>query len=650
MNASRKTPFHVHLRFPPEAPRRLGASSKRVLRTGVSLAVAAILVALPAWFLTRFDPLGKADKAFEQHQYQSALAAGQNHMKWFPNDRLAALMVARCLMRLGRAPEAEAYYQKAAPLDLADAQVRAYNLVNLHEPKQAASAYDELLSRWPDDVLALKRLAAVRMAMKQWRDVLKIADRLIANSGEEVAGQTMAAIAHHELKHYDQAITSTLRVLELDHELKRMPLPRTLFWNNLALDLMAVGRTDKARRYLTGALAQSQDAGLMELVGLTYSQQGALDLAERCWRQAESWDPDNADVCLDLGRLAVNQQRWTEAVGFLKRAADRSTEAVEPLYSLSQAYRMLGNLTEAERYRRLADERRAARPETAHGMGADADSEPAGDVRAGRGSRRHDVRGLHRRNLGLALLLLALVATGAFMVVVSRRKPTPSLNGLEPLLAARRFDEAEALIKEYLEIYPQSDQANMLIAQVALERDEQKPQLALDHLVRIGARDRATQATVLLNKGKAYSALEWNDRAEAAWKQALELEPRVPEAGWALLSLYYVEGRRAEAHRLAMALRVTEPDPRDRAQLLLELVRHDAKPLAPDSLMVTLEPIVRKSPHDLHMAVALGLATVRNSQTDAGLTSLRNLSDRFPDNPDARESLSARPRRGWQIR
>ncbi len=530
MNAHVRHHFTSTCDSPPEAPRRLGASSKRVLRTGVSLAVAAILVALPAWFLTRFDPLGKADKAFEQHQYQSALAAGQNHMKWFPNDRLAALMVARCLMRLGRAPEAEAYYQKAAPLDLADAQVRAYNLVNLHEPKQAASAYDELLSRWPDDVLALKRLAAVRMAMKQWRDVLKIADRLIANSGEEVAGQTMAAIAHHELKHYDQAITSTLRVLELDHELKRMPLPRTLFWNNLALDLMAVGRTDEARRYLTGALAQSQDAGLMELVGLTYSQQGALDLAERCWRQAESWDPDNADVCLDLGRLAVNQQRWTEAVGFLKRAADRSTEAVEPLYSLSQAYRMLGNLTEAERYRRLADERRqhVPRPRTEWGLtlirSLPATSAPRAGVVA------MTWRKLHRRNLGLALLLLALVATGAFMVVVSRRKPTPSLNGLEPLLAARRFDEAEALIKEYLEIYPQSDQANMLIAQVALERDEQKPQLALDHLVRIGARDRATQATVLLNKGKAYSALEWNDRAEAAWKQALELEPR-PRGG-----------------------------------------------------------------------------------------------------------------------
>ena len=110
----------------------------------------------------------------------------------------------------------------------------------------------------------------------------------------------------------------------------------------------------------------------MELLGLTYSQQGALDEAERCWRQAESWDPKNADVCLDLGRLALSRNQWGEAVSYLKRAADRSTAAVEPLYNLSQAYQMLGNAVEAKRYRQLADERRLASPAPATGMGADA--------------------------------------------------------------------------------------------------------------------------------------------------------------------------------------------------------------------------------------------------------------------------------------
>jgi tetratricopeptide (TPR) repeat protein len=290
---------------------------------------------------------------------------------------------------LGRGPEAEAYYQKVAPLDLADAHARAYNLVNLNEPKRAVVAYEELLNRWPDDVLALKRLAAVRMGMKHWRDVLNLADQLIAIPAEEVAGQTMAAIAHHELKHYDQAVTSCLRVLEIDHDLKRMPLPRTLFWNNFSLDLIAGGRTEDARQYLRRALADCQDAGLMELLGLTYSQQGAIDEAERCWRQAENWDPNNADVCLDLGQLALSRNRWSEAVDLLKRAADRSTDAIGPLYSLSQAYQMLGNDGEAQRYRHLADLRRRARPVATTGMGAGAD--PGGNQdRLGVGSPESD--------------------------------------------------------------------------------------------------------------------------------------------------------------------------------------------------------------------------------------------------------------------
>jgi tetratricopeptide (TPR) repeat protein len=247
--------------------------------------------------------------------------------------------------------------------------------------------------------------------------------------------------------------------------------------------------------------------------------------------------------------------------------------------------------------------------------------------------------GFQRRSLFLGVLLVGLVVAGAVIFVLSRPRPVASLDGLQPLLADRQFDQAEGLIRQYLKTRPDSVQGNMLMAQVALERDEQKPELALAHLARIGARDRATQAIVMLNQGKAYSALGSNDRAEAAWKNALELEPRVPEAGWNLLSLYYVEGRRAEAHRLGMALRVTEPDPRDRAQLLLELVRHDAQPLGPDSLMLTLEPLVRQCPRDLHMAIALGLAFVRNSHTEEGLKNLHGLVERFPDNPDAWDAV-----------
>jgi tetratricopeptide (TPR) repeat protein len=358
-------------------PIRLGLARTPSVRIGSGVAVVVFVLGAAAWFLTRFDPLGRAAAAYDRRQYRSALQSARDYLRWFPNDRRASLMGARCLTRLGRAAEAEGHYQQAGPLSRGDAHARAYGLINLNEPVRAALTYDELLRRWPEDVLALKRLAAVWMGLKRWRDVIKLADRLIAIPVEEVAGQTMAGIAHHESKHHEQAVIACLRVVELDPGLTRMPLPRTLFWSNLTLDLIALGRTDEARGYLTRALADSHDAGLMELLGLTYSQHGATDEAERCWRQAERWDPDNADVCLDLGRLALSRHRWSEAVGFLKRAADRSTDAVEPLYNLSQAYRMLGDAEEAERYRGLADQRRRARRAAATGMGAEADPDGA---------------------------------------------------------------------------------------------------------------------------------------------------------------------------------------------------------------------------------------------------------------------------------
>jgi tetratricopeptide (TPR) repeat protein len=239
------------------------------------------------------------------------------------------------------------------------------------------------------------------------------------------------------------------------------------------------------------------------------------------------------------------------------------------------------------------------------------------------------------RNLCLSLLLMVIVAAGVGSVLRARLGTAPRLDGLAPLMKARRFDEAEGRIRRFLRVHPESLQANLLMAQVALDRDDQKPQLALDHLARIKARDRGTRATVLLNEGKAYSALGQNDRAEGSWKEALRLEPRIPEAGWALLSLYYVQGRREEAHRLSLELHAIEPDPRDRVRLLLELVRQDARPITLERLIDRLEPIVQGRPEDLRSAIALGLALIRNSRVDEGLPILKRVVDRAAGDADA---------------
>ena len=131
------------------------------------------------------------------------------------------------------------------------------------------------------------------------------------------------------------------------------------------------------------------------------------------------------------------------------------------------------------------------------------------------------------------------------------------------------------------------------------------------------------RALVPLWRGKALLRLGRLDDAEAAWSESLRLDPKSPEAGWGLLEIDYLEGRAADARRIALALHEVEPDPHDRVQLLLELVRQDAQPPAPGSLVQLFEPMVERNPGDLAPTLGLGLALVRDGDVDRGLEMLR---------------------------
>jgi tetratricopeptide (TPR) repeat protein len=336
----------------------------------LAASIAAIIGAGAAalGFIDFFDLGGTASAAFRRREYGTALRNAEGHLAWFPRSQSAALLAARSLTRLGRHADAELYYERCRSIALDDLHARAMGLIQADKPQQAAAVYDQILRRSPNDPLALKRSSAVLMGLKQWDRLLEPSSRLIAIPGEPEAGWTLAAIAHHERKQYAQAVEAATKVLELDPELRRSTLPRSLFLNNFALDLLALGRADEARERLTRALAIGEDAGLRELLGTAYSQLGDMEQAEHAWRKAAETDPGNADAWLGLGRLAMSRQRWQEAVLYLGHAAELSRDAVDPLYNLSLAHQRLGHTQEADRYKRLADsKRRSAHP--SGGMG-----------------------------------------------------------------------------------------------------------------------------------------------------------------------------------------------------------------------------------------------------------------------------------------
>ena len=133
--------------------------------------------------------------------------------------------------------------------------IRAYALVLNNRREPAIQAYREILNRWPDDVLALSRMAGVLISERRWNDALETAERLIKIPDGAVIGHTLAGVVYHNTGDSELAVFAFSRVIELDPDLKQMPLkPRSLFWTEFGHNLLVVGRWTEARRYLNRAV------------------------------------------------------------------------------------------------------------------------------------------------------------------------------------------------------------------------------------------------------------------------------------------------------------------------------------------------------------------------------------------------------------
>jgi tetratricopeptide (TPR) repeat protein len=235
----------------------------------------------------------------------------------------------------------------------------------------------------------------------------------------------------------------------------------------------------------------------------------------------------------------------------------------------------------------------------------------------------------------LILLAAMAVLTGAAALVAWQTlQAPPNLDVICALAREGRFDRAQELLALYLRAFPAHGRAHLLMAQFAMDRPDARPQLALDHLAHIRTTAPKEAAIVRFSVGKAHYQQKRYDLAEACWKEALELDQTVPEAGWALLDLLDFEGRTEDAHRLGMRLFEVEPDPRDRVRLLLEMSRLDIDRVAPGSLVQVFEPAWRQHRAYLPLALAVGLGLVHNSQSAEGIEVLHDALNRYPNSAE----------------
>jgi len=325
------------------------AESRR--RRGVGFAIFAILVALLAvsvWNVTRSDALIAARHSYTRSELANCLQHSLDHLRRQPWSREAALLAAHCLNRLDYAEPAEAYYQRAGALSLNDLQIRSYGLVRCPHPERAIPVFNEILARSPENVTAMRRLAAVLLAQNQTEELLKLAERLEHTSQGAVIGSTLRGVVYHNDKNPQQAVVAFRRVLELDPQLREAPLAHGLFWSHLADDLASSGRIDDARLALTEALAKAPDPSLLNRLGRMHFLQGDLDQAERSFRRSAELAPTHYEAFVELAKLAIQRHDPQEALKQLNQAQSLAPRDQSVLYSLVSVYRQLGRTTEAD--------------------------------------------------------------------------------------------------------------------------------------------------------------------------------------------------------------------------------------------------------------------------------------------------------------
>jgi tetratricopeptide (TPR) repeat protein len=318
------------------------------------------LFGLTAWNLTRSTALADAQRAYGRGDLVGCLGRALDHLDRRPYSRDAALLAARCLSRLDYSGEAETYYRRGGSLLLGDLQIRAYGLARGPDPERAIPAFQEILDRSPENITALRRLAAVLLAQNDTKQLLALSERLGRIKGGEVVGLMLRGVVHHNDKNPQQAVAAFEKVLELDPELTQMPAARALFWNHLTDDLASSGRLDDAARYLSQLLKTSPNARLMDRLGQTFFLQGELDQAERCFRQAAEWDPAAYRPRVQLAQVALQRREPARALEHLNQARQLAPREYDVLYTLASVYRQLGRAAEADRIQEAIRELRQA--------------------------------------------------------------------------------------------------------------------------------------------------------------------------------------------------------------------------------------------------------------------------------------------------
>ena len=369
-------------------------------RRGAGFAKLALLLALAgwtAWVALQRPALRAAEVAFARGDDLDALRLALDDMRIYRWSRASALIAARSLSRQIYPDDAEPLYAAAGRfgvLPLEAQQDRIQGLIRGVKTERAIALCHKVLASHPSDLTTLRfltwlewtrgnlpeardaveRLASAAQAGKILVDRLKVkgpddVKRLANMTQGQVDGLDLLAKIHHDADRFDAEAESVEAILQVDPELKFYRQGPELFWLRLGNALIVAHRFAEARDYLQARVTPYCDPVLLDFLGAAQRDAGDFDGAERSWRESARRAPNSLNPWMRLGVLAMTRTRHAEAAESLEKAVAIAPDLVEANYLLSQAYRHLGRLEDANRLQDKIKELRKVAPPKPGGMG-----------------------------------------------------------------------------------------------------------------------------------------------------------------------------------------------------------------------------------------------------------------------------------------
>jgi len=278
--------------------------------------------------------------------YQEAEAYIREALQEDPNSPYLLLKLSQVMAEDGRPEEALSSAQRSvdlAPEDLAARSFLAELYSKLQQFGPAAAQYREILKQDPDNSDARLQLATGFLRSKQYGAALKELSILTEREPGLIIAHYYKGKINLELKNYDEAKGSFLKVLELNARF----LP-ALF--DLAATYAAMGSTDRAietyRRILH--LFPTDTAAWERLIALYY-QRGEVQLAEKAMDEMKAALGSGDVKRKRLGLIYLRYGKLKESIAELTSIVTAWPDDHEARYYLGAALEENGDLGEAYR-------------------------------------------------------------------------------------------------------------------------------------------------------------------------------------------------------------------------------------------------------------------------------------------------------------